>query len=89
MADKVIDQGRFWWPAGLPGEETVRVLFNLAQAEAPAALTVENYETREPYEVEASFVRQGVGKWARWTGADVKFKRPEQRGKPFRWTLTG
>lgn len=88
MADKIIDQGRVWWPTGLPGEETVRVFFNLAQSAAPTALAVENYETREPYEVEVKFVQQGCGRWVRWTAADVRFMRPEQRGKPFRWTLS-
>lgn len=87
MAEQVIDQGRTWWPPGLPGQETVHVFFNLAQAERPAALKVEDYESHEPFEVEVELERQGTGKWARFTGAAVKFKNAAQRGKAFRWTL--
>ena len=87
MAEQVIDQGRIWWPLGLPGQETVRVFFNPAQTENPAALKVEDYESREPFGVEVEFDQQGTGKWARFTGATVKFRNPDQRGKAFRWTL--
>ncbi|MGH7932282.1 MAG: hypothetical protein ACREQN_03835 [Candidatus Binataceae bacterium] len=86
-AEQVIDQGRVWWPPGLPAQETVRVVFNRAQAERPSALKLEDYETRAPFEVEFQFEQQGTGKWVRWTGAEVKFKKPGQRGRPFRWSL--
>jgi hypothetical protein len=43
MAEQVIDQGRVWWPKGLPGQETVQVYFNLAQAERPVGLKIEDY----------------------------------------------
>jgi hypothetical protein len=85
-AEKVIDQGRVWWPPGLPGQESVKVLFNQALSARPAGLTVEDYETHAPFDVEVVLEQQGTGKWARWTGATVKFKKVEQRGKPFRWT---
>jgi hypothetical protein len=65
----------------------VQINFNLAQAECPAGLKVEDYETQEPIEVEVQFVQQGTGKWARYTGATLKFRKPEQRAHPFRWTL--
>jgi hypothetical protein len=87
LAEEVIDQGRIRWPPGLPGQETVHLFFNLAQAKSPAALKVEDDESREPFEVEVGFDQQGTGKWARFTGATVKFKNSTQRGKPFRWTL--
>jgi hypothetical protein len=87
VAEQVIDQGRVWWPKGLPGQESVQVYFNLAQAECPAGLKVEDYETQEPFEVEVQFIQQGTGKWARYTGATLKFHKSEQRARPFRWTL--
>lgn len=65
----------------------MRVFFNSAQVERPAGLTVEDYDARELFEVEVQFEQQGTGKWARWTAAIVKFRKPEQRGKAFRWTL--
>lgn len=85
MAEKEIDQGRLWWPAGLPPQETVRVTFNLALDQKPKRLTCEDYETKEPFEVGCDFVQQGFGKWTRWTGATLRFARPEQRGRSFRW----
>jgi hypothetical protein len=87
LAEQVIDQGRFWWPSGLPGQETVRVFFNEAQAARPAGLKVESYETHEPFDVEVRFEQQGTGKWARWTAVAVKFKKPAERGQSFRWSL--
>ncbi len=39
------------------------------------------------FEVEVQFVQQGTGKWAHYTGATLKFRRPEQRPRPFCWTL--
>jgi hypothetical protein len=87
MAEQVIDQGRAWWPKGLPGQESVQIYFNLAHTECPAGLRVEDYESREPFEVEVQFVQQGTGRWARYTGAILKFHKPEQRARPLRWTL--
>lgn len=85
MAEKEIDQGRLWWPPGLPPQEVVRITFNLALEQKPKRLTCEDYETKEPFEVGAEFVQQGFGKWTRWTGATLRFNRSEQRGRPFRW----
>src|SRR6266851_3714083 len=39
------------------------------------------------FEVEVQFVQQGTGKWAHYTGAILRFRRPEQRPRPFCWTL--
>lgn len=89
-AGQEIDSGRVWWPAGLAGDETVRVVFNLALESRPSAMRLEDYETRAPLDTEVvEFVRQGSGKWARWTAAMVRFKALEQRGRSFRWRLYG
>lgn len=88
LAEQVIDQGRLWWPSGLPGQETAQIFFNLAQTERPGALKLEDYDSREPFDVDVEFEQQGTGKWARWTAATIRFKKPEQRGRSFRWTLT-
>ena len=85
MAEKEIDQGRLWWPPGLPAQEVVNVTFNLALEKKPTRLSCEDYETKEPFEVTSEFVQQGFGKWTRWTGATLRFSRAEQRGRPFRW----
>jgi hypothetical protein len=85
VAEKEIDQGRLWWPAGLPAQEVVNITFNLALGQKPKRLTCEDYDTKEPFEVGAEFVQQGFGKWTRWTGATLRFNRAEQRGRPFRW----
>ena len=85
-----IDAGRVWWPKGLTGQETVRVLFNRALEQRPGAIRLEDYQTRAPLDVEiVEFIRQGTGKWARWTSAVVRFKAPEERGRSFRWRLQG
>jgi hypothetical protein len=87
MTEQVIDQGRVWWPKGLPGQATVQVYFNLAQRECPSGLKVEDYDSHEPFDVEVEFVCQGTGEWARYTGASVELRKLEQRARPFRWTL--
>lgn len=87
MAEQVIDQGRIWWPPGLPAQNSIRVIFNEAQAERPRAMTIEDYETHAPMDAEVSFEQQGTGRWARWTAATLHFKKPEHRGRSFRWTL--
>lgn len=82
-----MDQGRVYWPAGIPPLGTVRVVFNQAQSEKPSALRLEDYDTREPFDVSVEFELQGTGKWARFTAATVTFKQPEHRGRSFRWFL--
>lgn len=89
MADKEIDQGRLWWPPGLPAQEVVHVTFNLALQDQPKRLTCEDYDTKEPFEVEPRFEQQGFGAWTRWTGATLRFPRAEQRARPFRWRIYG
>jgi hypothetical protein len=89
MAEQVIDQGRLWWPPGLPGQESVRVFFNRAQSDRPAELRVEDYDSRQPLEVEVKFEQQGTGKWMYWTSATVTFKKADERGRSFRWSLLG
>jgi hypothetical protein len=87
VPEKEIDQGRLWWPPGLPPQEIVHVTFNLALKDKPQRLTCEDYETREPFEVDTEFNQQGFAAWTRWTGATLRFKRPEQRARPFRWRV--
>ncbi len=89
MAEKEIDQGRLWWPPGLPPQEFVNVTFNLALEDKPQRLTCEDYESKEPFEVESELMQQGFGKWARWTGAKLRLVRSDQRGRPFRWRAYG
>jgi hypothetical protein len=87
VAEKEIDLGRQWWPAGLPAQEAVHITFNLAQKDKPGRLTCEDYDTQEPFEVQVEFDQQGFGAWTRWTGATLRLPRPEQRGRSFRWRL--
>ncbi len=89
MPEKEIDQGRLWWPSGLPAQETVHVTFNLALKDKPQRLTCEDYDTKEPFEIDTEFNQQGFGAWTRWTGATLQFKRAEQRARPFRWRIYG
>lgn len=86
MADNILDQGAVWWPAGLPAQETVRVVFNVALQQRPTQLTCIEYDTRAPLETELVDVeRSGTRDWARYTAATLRFVKPEQRGKSFRW----
>ena len=39
MAESIVDQGTVWWPAGLPAQETVRVVFNVALPNRPTQVT--------------------------------------------------
>jgi hypothetical protein len=87
VPEKELDQGRLWWPPGLPAQEVVHVTFNLALKDKPQQLTCEDYDTKEPFDVETEFHQQGFGAWTRWTGATLRFKRPEQRARPFRWRI--
>lgn len=88
LPGREIDAGRVWWPKGLAGQETVRILFNRALEQPPSGIQVEDYRTREPLDVEVvEFIRQGTGKWARWTSSAVRFKEPGERGRSFRWRL--
>ncbi len=89
MPEKEIDQGRLWWPPGLPAQEVVQITFNIALKDKPQRLTCEDYDTREAFDVDAEFNQQGFGAWTRWTGATLRFKRPEQRARPFRWRIYG
>jgi len=82
--------GRLWWPSGVQAQEAVRVSFNRAPAGRPSAIELSAYESGQPIEMEsAAFERQGTGRWARYTGATVRIKRPEYRGRSFRWRLYG
>jgi hypothetical protein len=86
VADNILDQGAVWWPAGLPAKETVRVVFNIALQHRPTQLTCIDYDTRAPLETELVDVeRSGTRDWARYTAATLRFVKPEQRGKSFRW----
>jgi hypothetical protein len=89
VPEKEIDQGRLWWPPGLPAQEVVQVTFNLAVKDKPQRLTCEDYDTKEPFEVQTEFNQQGFGAWTRWTGATLRFVRQEQRARPFRWRIYG
>lgn len=90
MAEHQIDMGRLWWPRGLPDQELVSITFNFAFKHKPKRLTCEDYDTREPFEVELlSFEEGGFNQWMRYTGARLRLARPEQRGRSLRWFLFG
>ena len=88
MAESIVDQGTVWWPAGLPAQETVRVVFNVALPNRPTQVTCVEYDTRVALEAElVDIERSGTRDWARYTAATLRFVRPEQRGKSFRWRV--
>ncbi len=88
MAETVVDQGTVWWPAGLSGQERVRIVFNIGLQERPVRVTCEDYGTREPMEVELVDVeRSGTREWARYTAATVRFLKSAQQGRSFRWRV--
>lgn len=90
MADSVLDQGTVWWPEGLGKPEIVRFVFNIALPTQPATLTCQDYETREPLEIELLELEpSGSGEWLRYTAARIRFVRAEQRGRSFRWRVSG
>ena len=77
-----------WWPPGLPVQETVRVVLNVALQKRPTQITCVEYETRTPLDAELVDVeRSGTRDWARYTAAVLRFVKPEQRGKSFRWRV--
>ncbi len=86
MAETVVDQGTVWWPAGLGKQGKVRIVFNISLQERPVRVTCQDYETREPMEVEVVAIeRSGTRDWARYTAATVRFLQPEHQGRSFRW----
>ncbi len=88
MNGEIIDQGTVWWPAGAPAQEKVRFVFNRACERRPAGVTCQDYPGGEALEVEPlSFEQTGMLEWMRYTAAVVRFSRPEQRGRSFRWRL--
>ncbi len=88
MAETVVDQGTVWWPAGLSAPEQVRVVFNISLQERPVRVTCQDFATREPMEIEVVAIeRSGTRDWARYTAAIVRFLRPDQRGRSFRWRV--
>lgn len=90
MVEIVVDQGTVWWPPGLPAQEQVRVVFNISVPKRPTRMTCQDYETREPVEIEVIEIEQhGTREWARYTAAIVRFLQPTQRGRSFRWRVYG
>ena len=88
MAEAVADQGTVWWPAGLPAQEKVRVVFNVALSERPGRITYEDHETRTPMDIEVVAIEQsGTRAWTRYTAATIRFLKPEQQGRSFRWRV--
>jgi len=86
VADNIVDQGAVWWPAGLPAQETVRIVFNVALPNRPTQVTCVDYDSRTPLDTELVDVeRSGTRDWARYTAATLRFVKPKQRGKSFRW----
>jgi hypothetical protein len=86
VAENIVDQGAVWWPAGLPAQETVRIVFNVALQNRPTQVTCIDYDSRASLEAELVNVeRSGTRGWARYTAATLRFMKPEQRGKSFRW----
>jgi len=90
VAEAVVDQGTVWWPAGLSAQEKVRVVFNIALQARPVRMACEDYETRTPMDIEVVGIEQsGTREWTRYTAATVRFLKPEQRGRSFRWRVYG
>ena len=90
MADSVLDQGTVWWPEGLGKPETVRFVFNVALQTPPRQITCQDFETRDPIDIElVELEESGSGQWLRHTAASVRFVRAEQRGRSFRWRASG
>lgn len=68
------------------GQETARVVFNVALPNRPTQVTCVDYDSRTPLEAELVDVeRSSTRDWARYTAATLRFVKPEQRGKSFRW----
>lgn len=89
MSEPILDQGIFWWPSGLPGQEKVRVVFNTALQVRPTKVTCEDYETRKPIDIENVDIEQsGTRAWARYTAATLRLARSAQ-GRSFRWRAWG
>jgi len=90
VPETVLDQGTIWWPAGLVGQEKVRVVFNLALASRPSKITCDDYNTRQPLDSEVVDIeRSGTRDWARYTAATLRFPQAAQQGKSFRWWAWG
>ena len=90
MSEPVLDQGTVWWPAGLAGQEKVRVVFNLALQRRPSKVTCEDYETRTPIDLEVVDIeRSGARDWARYTAATLRVLQSAQQGRSFRWRAWG
>ncbi|MGE0821541.1 MAG: hypothetical protein AB7G75_33680 [Candidatus Binatia bacterium] len=90
MAETILDHGAVWWPAGLPAQERVRVVFNIALQQKPTQMTCVDYETREPLETRILDIEpSGTRQWMRYTAVTVQFLKEEQRGRPFRWRVFG
>ena len=90
MAERILDQGTVWWPAGLAPQETVQVVFNVALQERPSRMVCEDYETRQPVDIEMLAIQQsGTREWARYTGVSLRFAQDAQRGRSFRWRVFG
>jgi hypothetical protein len=88
VAETMADQGTVWWPAGLGAQEKVRIVFNISLQERPVRVTCQDFDTREPMETEVVAIeRSGTRDWARYTAATVRFLRPDQRGRSFRWRV--
>ncbi len=88
MALEMVDQGRVWWPQDMGQPEEVRFVFNRALRERPVRVTCQDYETREPLDIEVVRIEQsGTREWIRYTAATVRFLRPQQRGRSFRWQV--
>ena len=86
MAESILDQGAVWWPTGLPAQEQVRIVFNVALQNRPTQVTCTDYDTRTSLDTEVVDVeRSGTRDWARYTAVILRFVKPEQRGKSFRW----
>jgi hypothetical protein len=89
VAEPILDQGTCWWPAGLPGQEKVRVVFNTALQVRPIKVTCEDYETRKPIDIEGVDIEQsGTRDWARYTAATLRLAQSAQ-GRSFRWRAWG
>ncbi len=87
---QIEDQGTVWWSAGLGKPETVRFVCNVALQTQPSQITCQDFETHAPIDIEGVELEEsGSGHWLRHTAASIRFVQAEQRGRSFRWRVSG
>ncbi len=64
--------------------------FVLGLSKHDVILTCEDYETRQPFNLEiVDIEKSGARDWARYTAATLRFRQSAQHGRSFRWRAWG